>query len=148
VKPFYTAGTIARSKGVDAKTIRLRARRERWQSRRQGNRVEYRVPFDLAKSLKGISPKLSLADQPRALRELLRAAAVASFILELRRNPRYGVERALAVTASNFRRVFKFSVRGLRYWVSAVEASGIAGLKEHKAGVVGRKSSRLERILT
>ena len=97
--------------------------------------------------LKAVNAKASLLENPRLLRELLRAAAVAAFILEMQRNPKLGIERALVITAGNFPRVFRFSARVLRRWVSLVEANGLSALQEHKAGVVGRKSMRLERIL-
>ena len=141
---FLPATIIASANGVTAKTVHRQARRERWPLRRQGNRVKYIAPRGM---LKAVNVKASPLDQPRLLRELLRAAAVAAFILEMQRNPKCGIERALSLTSEKFPRVFEFSPRALRRWVTLVEADGITALQEHKAGIVGRKSTRLERLL-
>ena len=144
---FLPAQILATAKGVAAVTIHRQARRERWPSRWEGNQLLYKSPRGVARNVKSISYRPSLLNQPRVLRELLRAAAVAAFILEMRRNPKCGIERALVLTSEKFPRVFEFSPRALRRWVSLVEADGITALQEHKAGIVGRKSTRLERIL-
>ena len=142
---FFPARAIANAAGVCVKTIRERARRERWTSKWQGRRVQYKPPYRLQKLLK---PALRpISNQPRVLRELLRAAAVAGFMLEMRRNSRCGIEQALIITASKYRHLFKFSPRALRRWVWLVSHNGVAALQERKSGVVGRKPMSLERIL-
>lgn len=138
---------IARVEGVCAETVHRRARRERWPSRLRGNRIVYAAPRRLGRQLEKASPMPSLLDQPRILRELLRASAVATFILEMRRNPGGGIENALATIASKYRRVFQVSPRVLRRWISAVERGGIVALRDRRPGNSGRKPAHLERIL-
>ena len=141
VNNFFPAKTIANAAGICIETARARARRKRWPLRWQGKRVKYRPPYRLQKMIK------PAFDEQRILRECLRAAAVAGFLLEMRRNARVGIEQALEVTASKYRHLFKFAPRALRRWVSLVQRGGVAALQEHKAGVVGRKPMRLEGIL-
>jgi hypothetical protein len=141
VSEFFPARTIAKARRTNVNKVRYQARRERWPVKRQGKRVEYKPPFRLQKQLS------NPLNEPRLLRELLRAAAVAGFMLEMRRNARIGIEQALVTTASRYRRVFQFSARALRRWLSLVQRNGLAGLQERKAGTVGRKPMRLERIL-
>lgn len=144
----FSAQTIAHAAGACVKTIRSRARREQWPLKWQGKRVQYQPPYRLQKLLKTApSSKQPLLNQPQVLRELSRAVAVAAFALEMRRNTRLGVEEALTVTASRHKRLFAFSPRALRRWVSLVSRGGLAALQERKVGVVGRKPMRLERIL-
>lgn len=138
---FFPARKIANVAGNCVETVRARARRERWPLKRQGKRIKFSPPSHFQKLLK---PEI---DEERLLRELLRAAAVAGFMLELRRNARMGIEQALVTTASRYRRLFKFSPWALRRWVAAVQRVGLAALQERKTGVVGRKPTRLERIL-
>jgi hypothetical protein len=141
VSNFFPARTIAKANRIAVDTVRYRARRGRWPVKWQGKRVKYLPPGRLQRLLK---PALN---EQRLLRELLRAVAVAGFMLELRRNAKCGIERALIITASKYRHLFKFSPFALRRWVIAVQRGGLAALQERKAGVVGRKPFRLERIL-
>ncbi|MGH8022438.1 MAG: hypothetical protein ACRED1_02570 [Limisphaerales bacterium] len=144
---FFPARAIAKVERVSVHTIRYRAGREQWPSQWQGNRVRYMPPLRLRKLLGSIAPARPFCGEPRVLRELLRAAAVAACVLEMRRNAQCGIERALTTTASKYRHVFKFSPRALRRWVSLVSGGGLAALQERRAGIVGRKPMRLERIL-
>lgn len=147
VKTFFPARTIAKAERIAVDTIRYRARRGRWPAKWQGKRVKYRPPGRLQKLLKPALAAQPFLNEQRLFRELLRAAVVAGFMLELRHNAKCGIERALIVTASKYRHLFKFSPFALRRWVVAVQRGGLAALQERKAGVVGRKPMRLERIL-
>ena len=94
-----------------------------------------------------LAPVPPIWDQPRTIRELLRASAVLGFCHRVQHDPKHGIERALQETVSDFRHLVTISTRTLRAWVSAVERGGLAALSEKKIGRVGRKSSRLEVIL-
>ncbi|MGH7942405.1 MAG: hypothetical protein ACREFR_15160 [Limisphaerales bacterium] len=143
---FFPAQAISNAAGVSVKTLRRRAQREQWPLVRQGKRVLYQPPYRLQKLLGPVLPS-HFWNQPRAMRELLRAVAVAGFALELQRNAKSGIELALKTTPGKYRRLFEFSPRALRRWVVLVSRGGLAALEERKAGIVGRKPTRLERIL-
>jgi len=146
-KLFFPSSVLAQVLDVDKSTVRRRAERENLPHRRQGNRDEFCPPRAVCRRCKGLSPASPIFDQARAMRELHRCAAVLGFLLELERNPRRGIERALKRTSSNFRHLMRFTPMSLRRWVTAVKRRGLAGLMERKVGVVGCKSARLERIL-
>ena len=143
----FPARAISTAIGVSAKTVHRRAQRDGWRKYQRGYRVDYVVPRSLRLDYQALATAPAIFYQERTLRELKRAVAVLGFALEMRRNPHGGIERALKVTAANFRHLTKFSPHALRRWVSAVERGGLPALQEHKVGHVGRKSARLERIL-
>lgn len=148
---FFTVRQIAGAAGMDKKSVRNRARIEGWPMQRRGNRVEYRAPLAWTRDCwREVRPGVSLAailNKPETLRALDRAAAVNGFARELQRDPKCGVERALARTASNFRHLKDFSGRVLRRWIGAVLERGLAGLHENKCGRVGRRATALHKIL-
>jgi hypothetical protein len=146
-KSFFPARVISSVVGGCSRTARRRARREGWPLRQRGNLFEYEVPRNLRRRCAALSPVPPIWDQPRTIRELLRAAAILGFCRRIQRNPRHGIERALQETASDFRHLLKFSTRTLRAWISAVERGGLTALREQKVGRVGRKSNRLESVL-
>ena len=147
MKTFFPASVIAFASNVCPKTAHRRARRAAWAKQKFGNRFDYAVPRSLRLACAALSVKPSIFNQPRTQRELVRAAAVLAFYLYVRRNPKRGLELTLRDVASDFRHLHKFSPGILRRWVRAVEHGGVAALREQKVGRVGRKSSRLERIL-
>jgi hypothetical protein len=146
-KRFYTVRQIARATGLDKATIRRQARRENWPMQPRGNRFEYAVPGHLVSALKAAAPARSILDRAETIRALDRAAAVNGFVREMRRDPKCGIETALARTVSNFRHLKDFSVRVLRHWTQAVERGGLGALHEHKLGRVGRRATALHKIL-
>lgn len=146
-QPFFTARVIASALGVSQKSVHRRAKRESWQNRSDGYRVEYAVPRALRRLCKTRAGVPSILYQDRLIRELSRAAAVLGFVQEMRRDPRGGVEHVLDATVKNFHHLISFSKSSLRGWIAGVERDGLPALKERKAGHVGRKSARLERIL-
>ena len=147
-KSFFPARVISAVAGGCSRTARRRAQREGWPKRRRGNLLEFAVPRELRRRCEAVSPLPPIWDRPRTIRELLRAAAVLGFCRRVQRDPKQGVERALRETVSDFRRLTKFSPRILRRWIAAVERDGLSALCERKIGVVGRKSTRLERVLS
>lgn len=149
-RQFFTARQIARAAGVDAKTVRNRARREDWPMKQQGNRFTYRAPKKWLRSrcnIAAVTPMLAILDKAETLRALRRAAVVLGFALELKRNSKCGIESALARTVSNFRHLMPFSVRALRVWIAGVARTGLGALHEKKFGRVGRRARDLNRIL-
>lgn len=147
MKTFFSARVISSAIGVSQKTIHRRAQRQRWPKQERGHRVEYKVPHRLRRACEALDPVPSIWEQSRTLRELLRAAAVLAYCRRVQRDSKRGIERALRETVSDFRHILKFSPGALRQWISAVERDGLAALREHKIGRVGRKSSRLEDVL-
>ncbi|HXR47599.1 MAG TPA: hypothetical protein VN784_09180 [Candidatus Limnocylindrales bacterium] len=148
-KLFFTARVIADALRVSQKTVHRRARRENWPARSNGYRIEYRVPRSVLRlcQASASSPIPSILYQPARIRELKRAAAVLGFVLEMQRDPQRGIEWTLQATVKRFKHLMRFSVGILRRWVSGVEGGGVAALAEHKAGRVGRKAARLDKIL-
>jgi hypothetical protein len=144
---FYPARIISAAEGVCSRSVHRRASRERWPTAKRGNRLEYAPPRRLRRSCAALVKVTPIWQQPRTLRELLRAAAVLGFCLRVRREPARGTRAAFRQTAADLRRLFKFSPTALERWVSGVARDGLAALRENKLGRVGRKSARLERIL-
>lgn len=146
-KSFFPARVISSVAGCCSKTVKRHALREGWPKRQRGNHFEYGVPHSLRRRCMTLAPVPPIWDQPRTIRELLRASAVLGFCHRVQHDPKHGIERALQETVSDFRHLVTISTRTLRAWVSAVERGGLAALSEKKIGRVGRKSSRLEVIL-
>jgi hypothetical protein len=146
-KSFFPARVISSVAGCCSRTVKRHALREGWPKRQRGNLFEYGVPRSLRRRCVALAPVPPIWDQPRTIRELLRASAVLGFCRRVQHDPKHGIERALQETVSDFRLLVKISTRTLRAWVSAVDRGGLAALSEKKLGRVGRKSSRLEIIL-
>lgn len=146
-KTFFKASAIATAMGKDRGIVRRLARRGRWRVQRYGNRVAYRVPQGLRARCVEISPGPSLFERPEIILGLKRAAAVLGFILEMERDRKLGVERALALTVSRYQRFMRCSMRALRRWVRAVERDGIGALIDGRRGRSGRRSAFLHTLL-
>lgn len=144
---FFPARIISEADGACSKTIHRRATREGWPKVKRGNRLEYAPPRRLRRSCAALVKITPIWQQPRTLRELLRAAAVLGFCLRVQRKPAQGTRVALKETSADLRRLFRFSPTALARWVAGVERNGLPALRENKLGRVGRKSARLERIL-
>lgn len=150
-RQFFTPRQIARAACVDPGTVRRRARREAWPMKQHGNRFTYRAPKKWLRSrlnmMATARPMLSILDKAETLRALHRAAVVLGFVLQLKRDPRCGIERALMQTVSQFRHLMPFSVRVLRRWIGLVARDGLGALHERKIGRVGRRARELHKIL-
>lgn len=146
-KSFFTAHALADALNVSQKSIHRLAKREGWPSRTRGYRVEYAVPRQVWQACRGLPPATSILYQPARIRELKRAVAIFGYVRQMQRNPQRGTEWALEATVKDFQHLMRFSTSALRQWISGIERGGLAALHEHKAGRVGRKSGRLERIL-
>ncbi len=145
-KSFFSAKVIAGLLGVGKRTVHRRALREGWQKRDDGYRLQYAVPRTLLPLCKSRPAAPSILCQASLIRELKRAAAVLGFVQARQRDPGRGVERALDSTVKDLRHLVAFSKGTLRHWIAGVERDGLAALGEHKAGRVGRKPARLEKM--
>ncbi len=155
VQNYYRAREIARALTTEARVVHKKqitrlAEREHWPSRREGNRLLFCPPPEIASIIltapesdsQGPAPEVKFADLAHSDvqrdKVLLRERAVTL----LQSNLVLGKEVALQLVCEHFAKehpLFGCSVSSLRRWATAYAANGLDGLVEQKRGRSGSK---------